>query len=176
MTGRKRSAIGGAIRRTVLVTGSLLLASCATSTPGLRYLPGDPSDDISGLETAISLEPAAFAAGQDVSITITFSNVTDRDIRIRFPPTRQIALLVHDATGAVAYTDDRTVKVPRYLTLGPLEEWETTATWNGRMDLGDRGIVLPPGKYRLQAALRRSGVLYVNRTAAVDFEVVADWE
>jgi hypothetical protein len=72
----------------------------------------------------------------------------------------------------VAYTDDRTVAVPTYLSLGTFERWDHTIPWDGQARLGGRRLALPPGKYRVQAGVRQSGVLYVNRSAPVDFELL----
>lgn len=156
----------------VALAAGVLCASCAGSRdPNLRYEPGDPSGDISGLETSLTLDPVSFAPGDTSSITITFFNSTDRPIALRFPDTRQVALLIRDAGGDLAYTDDQTMAIPTYLNLGPFEKWSYAVKWTGRAELRDRSLELPPGRYQLQAALRRSGVLYVNRTDPVDFEV-----
>ena len=82
-------------------------------------------------------------------------------------------LLVLDAAGDVVYTDDRTVAVPTYLSLRTLQEWRYTIEWDGRVEIGGRRLPLPPGHYELQAGLRRSGILCVNRTPPVEIEVAA---
>ena len=77
-----------------------------------------------------------------------------------------------DPLGDVEFTDDRTVAVPNYLSLGPLQDWRYTIDWDGRVELDGRRLEVPPGDYRVEAGLRRAGSLYVNRTEPVDIQVV----
>lgn len=151
-----------------------LAASCATMPDGSTtgYLAGDPSEDIGGLETTLQLTPASVVRGDSTSARITLRNTTEREIRIGFPDDRQIALLIRDASGEVAYVDDRTVAVPTYLSLGTFERWDYTIPWDAEARLAGRRLPLPPGKYRVQMGVRRNGVLYVNRSDPVDFEVL----
>jgi hypothetical protein len=157
------------VGRLPLLAGAVLLASCATAPGG--YVAGDPSDDVSGIETSLTVEPTRISRDQGATIEITVANTTDRDVRIRFPDQRQIVLLVLDSLGDVTFTDDRTIAVPTYLLVGALQDWHYTIDWDGRVDIGGRRLELLPGHYQLQAGLRRAGALYVNRTAPVDIEV-----
>jgi hypothetical protein len=154
-----------------VLAGAFLAASCAP-VPGMGTLVDDPSEDVAGLETTLELDPAAIAPGDSTSVKITIRNTTEREIRIGFPDERQIALLIRDSSGEVAYTDDETLAIPTYLSLGTFERWDTTITWDGQARSTGRRLALPPGHYRLQAGIRRSGSLYVNRSDPVDFEVL----
>jgi len=147
-------------------------ASCAP-TPGMGTVVDDPSEDIAGLETTLELDPVTISAGDSTSVRITMRNTTEREIRVSFPDDRQVALLIRDSSGEVAYTDDQTVAIPTYLSLGTFERWDTTMPWDGQARSGGRRLQLPPGRYQVQAGLRRQGVLYVNRSNRVDFEVKA---
>lgn len=152
----------------------LAASSCATPPGGsvTGYLAGDPSEDIVGLSTTLRLTPASVVQGDSTSVRITLRNTTEREIRIGFPDDRQIALLIHDESGEVAYVDDRTVAVPTYLSLGTFERWDYEIPWDGQARLEGRRLPLRPGRYRVQAGVRRNGVLYVNRSDPVDFEVL----
>ncbi|MBZ0267844.1 hypothetical protein K8I85_06800 [bacterium] len=152
------------------VVVGVLLAACAPM-PGMGTLVDDPSEDIPGLEITLELDPARLAPGDSASVRITMRNTTEREIRVGFPDDRQVALLIRDSSGQVTYTDDRTVAIPTYLSLGTFERWDTTMPWDGQARRASRRLQLPPGRYQVQAGLRRHGVLYVNRSNRVDFEV-----
>lgn len=118
------------------------------------------------------MSPTTISVSDGATIEITIANTTDRGVEVRFPDTRQIVLLILDAAGDVAFTDDRTVAVPTCLSLGTLQDWHYTMDWDGRVEIAGRRLDLPPGRYRRQAGLRRAGTLYVNRTPPVDIEVI----
>ena len=158
--------------RPLVLLAALLPAGCAT-TPVNTYEPGNLSDDVVGLETTIRLSPDVFPPGKGTTITITFTNTIERAIVVTFPETRQVILLVRDEAGDIAYTDDRTIAVPTYLSLGTFESWHREMEWNGEARFGDRKLALAPGRYRMEAGIRRAGVLFVNGSAPVGFEVVA---
>jgi hypothetical protein len=152
--------------------GIIATASCASGPRG-KYLAGDISDDIRGIETGLSVEPSTVLQAEGARIRLSITNVSEQDVQIRFPETRQVVLLVLDAMGNLEVTDDHTVAIPPYLFLGTLESWEHTMEWDGRIEIDGRRVDLSPGRYQLQVGLRRSGALYVNRTNPVSIEVVA---
>lgn len=148
-----------------------VIVSCAAGPTG-GYVAGDPSDDISGIETSLSVEPTSIVASEGAKIEVVIGNSTESDVQFRFPDNRQVVLLIRDLSGNLLYTDDHTLAVPQYLSLGTLEEWTHTIEWDGRVRIAGQRLELPIGRYEFQVALRRSGALYVNRTAPVEIEMI----
>lgn len=159
-----------ALTRLPVLGASLVLASCATIARQ-SDVPGDISDDIDGIVTAVTLDPTTLSESNGASIEISITNATDREMDIRFPDRRQIGLLIRDAAGELVSLDARTIKVPTYLPLGMFETWRYTVDWDGLGELGGPRMALSPGRYQLQIGLRRAGALYVNRSDPVDFVV-----
>ena len=161
----------------------LAIAGCATpaAEPSLRY---DRSLDVPGVTIVLDASPREIASGDSTSLTLAFSNTSDRDVVMSFPERRQVGLLVYELDGPGVELDDpgdvpgtplpidvNTIAVPRRLHLRPFETWTYEVPWDGTLDLGHRHMPLDPGHYALVVGARRSGDDYVNRSRPIALEV-----
>jgi hypothetical protein len=147
------------------------LAGCAASTGSQRVV-GDVSGDFPGVETDLTVEPAAFAVGDSIRVVLAISNINDRKVLIQFTDFRQIGLVVYDAVGDVTCVDDHTLTAPVHLSLGPFETWRREIVWDGRVLVRRQPVALDPGRYALEAGLRPYGDILLNRSNTVEIEIV----
>jgi hypothetical protein len=148
------------MRLVARMAGTLVTVVAATTIGcggGSSVAPIAP--DSPELSLSVQVSKSSFVRGDSTKITVTLRNVSEHDVRVRFPTTCTILYAIRVDGGAIVLPSGGVWSCPAVasrIDLGPSQATQRTFTWKGEG--------LPAGSYVVYGAL---GETMATMTAGV---------
>jgi len=144
-------------RATLLLSGTLVLASCSLTDP------------TSTLAITISGDTSTLPLGDTVHITVNAINISDKAVTLSAQGSCLLFIQVSSTiTGALNYaSNDQCTGNPQSVTIAPGETHTTTFAWDGS---GLTGTRLPTGTYAIRGGAEVAGKTLVSSSVVIFLE------